>query len=334
MADRHLFVWQRSLLLAVVAAALGGISGCSMPVARSANERITSSVTLPMRQQNPDSKTSNVKTLVALRDEAYKKAIFRLADAERIRLHNIPLPVEFQGKTILNVKLNSEDRAIAQPISAKPLAPEAPTKAIAQSQEPKPIALTFDDGPWANSTSQVLNILKKNKVKATFFVVGRQVQNYPQLTKQIVADGHAIANHSWSHQYHQFNQSGVVREIDGTTELIYKTTGVKTALFRPPGGVMNNGLVSYAHEKKYGVIMWSADSLDWRYRNTTGVVDRVLREARPGGIVLMHDGGGNRHATVQALPIVISQLKKRGYYFVTVPELLEKADKQVVASKP
>jgi chitin deacetylase len=287
-----------------------------------------------MRQQNPDSKTSDVKALVALRDEAYKKAIFRLAEAERIRLQNIPLPVQFQGKTIRDVKPNSEDTAIAQPISAKSLAPDAATKAIAQSQEPKPIALTFDDGPWANSTSQVLNILKKNKIKATFFVVGRQVQTYPQLTKQIIADGHAIANHSWSHQYHQFNQSGAVREIDGTTELIYKTTGVKTALFRPPGGVMNNGLVSYAHQKKYGVIMWSADSLDWRYRNTTGVVDRVLREAKPGGIVLMHDGGGNRHATVQALPIVISQLKKRGYYFVTVPELLERADKQVVASKP
>jgi chitin deacetylase len=287
-----------------------------------------------MRQQNPDSKTSDVKALVALRDEAYKKAIFRLAEAERINLLNIPLPVQFQGKTIRDVKLNSEDRAIAQPISAKSLAPDAGTKAIAQSQEPKPIALTFDDGPWQKSTLQILDVLKKNKVKATFFVVGRQVERYPQLVKQIVNEGHALGNHSWSHQYHHFNQSGVLREIDGTTELVYKTTGVKTNLFRPPGGVMNNGLASYAHEKKYGIIMWSADSLDWRYRNTAGLVDRVLREARPGGIVLMHDGGGNRHATVEALPIVISQLKKRGYYFVTVPELLDTADKQVVASKP
>ena len=334
MADRHLFVWQRSLALAVVAAALGGIAGCSMPVARSASETITSSVTLPVRKQIPDSKTSDVKPLIALRHEAYKKAIFRLAETERIRLHNIPLPIQFQGKTIRDVKLNSEDTAIAQPISAKSLTPDGSTKAIAQSQVAKPIALTFDDGPWANSTSQVLNILKKNKVKATFFVVGRQVQNYPQLTKQIVTDGHAIANHSWSHQYHQFNQSTAAREIDGTTELVYKTTGVKISLFRPPGGMLNNGLATYAHQKKYAVVMWSADSLDWRYRSVSTLVNNILREAKPGGIILLHDGGGDRHHTVQALPIVISQLKKRGYNFVTVPELLEKADKQVVASKP
>jgi chitin deacetylase len=227
------------------------------------------------------------------------------------------VPVQFQGKTIRDVQLNSQDKAIAQVI---------PQKAI---------ALTFDDGPWPNSTSQVLDVLKKSNVKATFFMVGMQVEKYPQLVKQVVANGHAIGNHTWSHQYDQYNESAAAREIDRTAELVYKTTGVKTSLFRPPAGILNNGLVTYAHEKKYAVVMWSVDSKDWRSRRTTrqAFIDNVLKEAKPGGIVLLHDGGGDRSNTVQALPQLISQLKKHGYKFVTVPELLEIADKKLKETK-
>lgn len=318
MAKHHLFLWQRSLSMAVVATSLGFIAGCSMPVAHSAAQKFTLPVNLLVRPQNREPTTSKTTALIVQKPQAYEQVIARLAQAQKAQLLNFPLPTEFQGKTLKDIKFKSKNKK---------------DKAIIKEPLLKPIALTFDDGPWEKSTSQVLNILKKNKVKATFFVVGRQVETYPQLLKQIVADGHALGNHTWSHQYHMFSQSAAAREIDKTSELVYKTTGVKISLFRPPGGYLNNGLAAYAHQKKYAVVMWSADSLDWRYRQPRTLIDRVLTEASAGGIVLMHDGGGDRAQTVQALPQVITQLRKRGYKFVTVPELMEMEDRQLLANK-
>jgi peptidoglycan/xylan/chitin deacetylase (PgdA/CDA1 family) len=317
VVDRDPSVWQQSLSIAVVAAAIGFIAGCGLPVVRSVKQSIFIPITLPVRQQHREPNTSKEKALIAQQDEAYKKVIDRLVEQERVKRLNLPVPVQFQGKTIRDVQLNSQDKAIAQ---------VAPQKAI---------ALTFDDGPWPTSTSQVLDVLKNSNVKATFFMVGKQVQKYPQLVKQVVAEGHAIGNHTWSHQYYQYNESAAAGEIDRTAELVYKTTGVKTSLFRPPAGILNNGLVTYAHEKNYAVVMWSVDSKDWRSRRTTkqAFIDNVLKEAKPGGIVLLHDGGGDRSNTVQALPQLIAQLKKHGYKFVTVPELLEIADKKLKESK-
>ena len=317
MADRPLFVWQRSLSIAVVAAALGFVAGVSLPVARSVNHRSVISKTLPVGQKTSALKTSEVKALIAQRDEAYQKVIARLVQREKAKRLNFSVPVQFQGKTIREVKLNSDPKATAKGVAAKL------------------IALTFDDGPWPNSTPEVLNVLKKNNVKATFFIVGKQVQKYPQLMKQVVGEGHAIGNHTWSHQYHQYNNPAAAHEIDSTAELVYKTTGVKTSLFRPPAGILNNGLATYAQEKKYAVVMWSVDTKDWRSQRTTaqGWIDNILKQAKPGGIVLLHDGGGDRSKTVQALPQLIAQLKKRGYQFVTVPELLEMGDKKPKASK-
>ena len=192
--------------------------------------------------------------------------------------------------------------------------------------EKKVIALTFDDGPWPNSTAKVLDILKKNRIKSTFFVVGQNVKNYPDLTKQIVADGHIIANHTWHHWYHQMNAQAAAYEVANTTDIIYQTTGVRTSLFRPPGGIMNNGVAAYAKNNKYAVIMWSADSMDYSRPAVPRLMNNIFREAKPGGIVLMHDGGGDRSHTVKALPEIISRFRKQGYEFVTVPELLEMQD--------
>jgi len=326
VADRHLFVGQRSLSLAVVAAALNFISGCSLPAARSASPRNLLPEMTPIQHQQTDSRNSDEKTLVAQPNQAYKKTIAKLIQQENIRRLNKPIPVQFQGKTLAEIKFNSGYKTIAQGSSEKP---------TAQSAMGKPIALTFDDGPWTNNTAQTLDFLKKNNIKATFFVVGRQVQRYPQLVKRIVAEGHAIGNHTWSHQYHMYNSAGAASEIDKTADIVYKTTGVKTNLFRPPGGFLNNGLAAYAKQKKYALIMWSADSLDWRYHSPNTLLNRVLKEASAGGIVLMHDGGGDRSKTIQALPQLIADLKKRGYTFVTVPELLEIQDqeKELMARK-
>jgi peptidoglycan/xylan/chitin deacetylase (PgdA/CDA1 family) len=201
--------------------------------------------------------------------------------------------------------------------------------------EKKVIALTFDDGPWPNTTAKVLDILKKNRIKSTFFVVGQNVKNYPDLTKQIVADGHIIANHTWHHWYHQMNAQAAAYEVANTGDIIYQTTGVRTSLFRPPGGIMNNGVAAYAKNNKYAVIMWSADSMDYSRPAVPRLMNNIFREAKPGGIVLMHDGGGDRSHTVKALPEIISRFRKQGYEFVTVPELLEMQDQypHLVAQK-
>ena len=192
--------------------------------------------------------------------------------------------------------------------------------------EKKVIALTFDDGPWPHSTAKVLDILKKNKIKGTFFVVGQNVKTYPDLTKRVVAEGHIIANHTWHHWYHHMNAQAAAYEVANTTDIIYQTTGVKTSLFRPPGGNMRNGVAAYAKSNKYAVIMWSSDSMDYSRPGVPRLINNIFREAKPGGIVLMHDGGGDRSHTVKALPEIISKFRKQGYEFVTVPELLEMQD--------
>ncbi|MBC1223857.1 polysaccharide deacetylase family protein [Nostoc sp. UCD121] len=191
----------------------------------------------------------------------------------------------------------------------------------------KLIALTFDDGPWTESTAQVLDILKQNQIKGTFFVIGQNVKNYPGLLKREVAEGHVIGNHTWHHWYQFLNPQAAAYEIDHTADQIYQVTGIKTNLFRPPGGIMHNGVADYARNSKYAIILWSSDSIDYSRPAVPKLINNVFRRAKPGGIVLMHDGGGNRSKTVQALPEIIANFRKQGYSFVTIPELLEMQDK-------
>ncbi len=206
-------------------------------------------------------------------------------------------PAQFQGKTVYKSEVFNNEKVIA---------------------------LTFDDGPWKETTPQMLDILKQNNIKATFFWVGTSIQENPEMAKRVVADGHAIGNHTWHHWYKQMDTATAKSEIDKTADLIYKTTGAKTTLFRPPGGYLNNGLAAYAKSQNYTVVMWSQTSADTDPKAKYEVfVKNVLRDAKPGSIVLMHDGGGDRRRTVQALPKIISGLKEKGYRFVTVPEILE-----------
>ncbi|OUL23318.1 polysaccharide deacetylase [Nostoc sp. RF31YmG] len=194
----------------------------------------------------------------------------------------------------------------------------------------KVIALTFDDGPGPKNTGQVLEILKKNHIKATFFVLGEMVQAYPQIAKQVVADGHDLGNHTWHHWYRHMDTATAASEIDRTADIIYKTTGVKTALFRPPGGYLHNGLADYAKNQNYAVMMWSSLSgdADRHSPQVAGMIKNVVNAAKPGSIVLMHDGGGNHSRTVKALPDIIAGLKAKGYKCVTVSELLEMQAKE------
>ena len=196
----------------------------------------------------------------------------------------------------------------------------------------KVIALTFDDGPW-NTTPQVLEILRENQISVTFFIVGRHLQAYPQVAKQVVAEGHAVGNHTWNHRYGKYSPTAAAAEIQRTNDLLYQVSGAITTLFRPPAGILNNGLADYAQSQKGTVIMWSNDSLDWRSPPPQNITNNVLKNAQAGGIVLLHDGGGDRSRTIAALPGIIRELKKQGYEFVTIPQLLEIKDQELQAKK-
>lgn len=211
---------------------------------------------------------------------------------------NFDVPTSFQAKTIKDAPVPAGDKVIA---------------------------LTFDDGPWPETTEKVLAALKKENVKATFYVVGQPLKSWPELGKKIMADGHVIANHTLHHWYKQMTPLVAQREIEDTQQIIRETLNVETAYFRPPGGVLTNGLVAYAQKQGQSVNMWSVDSNDSRPNRPSpeAMLKTILAQATPGGIVLMHDGGGSHDNTAKAVPQIIIKLREQGYRFVTVPELLE-----------
>jgi peptidoglycan/xylan/chitin deacetylase (PgdA/CDA1 family) len=192
--------------------------------------------------------------------------------------------------------------------------PDAPPRA------PNAVALTFDDGPWPDSTAKVLQILGKARVKATFFLVGRQVKRHPELVMDEVGAGMAIGSHSFTHPqpFGALPGDAMRREID-QGQAALAGLGVRTRLFRPPGGAIPPVVVSAARAKGLRTIVWTVDPVDWR-RGTTAdqIAERVLRGAKPGSIVLLHDGGGDRSATVAALPRIIKGLKQRRLAFTTL----------------
>lgn len=210
--------------------------------------------------------------------------------------------------------------------TAKPDAHKIPTWAQSRVLHEVPVrrgnkvfALTFDDGPWPIYTRQILRILKENDVKATFFMVGSVVREYPKIAREVQAAGHAIGNHSWSHTARPRNP---VAEIQ-RTDVALREIGVRNTMFRPPYGMLKNGMARQALKEKQAVFIWSADSNDWKKPGARRIANSILNQATPGGIALMHDGGGAREGTVAALPRIISELKERGYKLVTVPELLK-----------
>ncbi|MFN6156151.1 MAG: polysaccharide deacetylase family protein [Dolichospermum sp.] len=250
-------------------------------------------------------------------------ACTNIPNSRQLKTNSEPLKVaiptnQINPKSQLLTKVENLDFTVPAKYQAKTIYKVEP------SNKEKVIALTIDDGPWPKTTAEMLDILKRNNVKATFFWVGSALQENPEIAKRVVAEGHAIGNHTWHHWYRKMDEATAKSEIEKTNELIYKTTGVKTSFFRPPGGYLNNGLAAYAKSQKNSVVMWSVTSADTDPRAKYQVfVKNVIRDAKPGAIVLMHDGGGNRERTVKALPAIVSGLKQQGYRFVTVPELLE-----------
>lgn len=189
----------------------------------------------------------------------------------------------------------------------------------------KVIALTFDDGPHAVYTPQILDLLAAYDAKATFFVIGSRMKRYSDIIHRQVAEGHEHANHTYTHKrFRALSKDDIQQEIRQMANEYKALTGKDVTLFRPPGGHYNDKVVNVAIEEGYQVVMWSwhQDSRDWSKPGVSKIIENVLSNTRPGDIVLFHDSGGNRKQTVEALKVILPALKEAGYRMVTVSELL------------
>jgi len=187
----------------------------------------------------------------------------------------------------------------------------------------KVVALTFDDGPDPQFTPQILEILRRYNVKATFFLLGQRVQTYPHLVKQEVDEGHIVASHSWEHKYlPNLSPEALKEDLKKTKDAIKMATGKDILMLRPPYGAAK-GIEELLKKEGYMILNWDVDTLDWEPgRTPQQIMDVIQKQTSEGSIILFHDAGGNRSTTVATLPQVIETLQQQGYQFVTIDQLL------------
>lgn len=185
------------------------------------------------------------------------------------------------------------------------------------------IALTFDDGPHKKYTSEILDILDEYQIKATFFVIGRNCTENPELVCREIESGHEVGNHTYSHPHlTKIREEKLCSEIIATENILFELKEYQPRLFRPPEGVYS-GTVSKTLERfDYTPILWTVDTTDWRLPSAKNIADRVLNNISSGAIILCHDYVSGKSNTPDALRIFIPELINRGYVFVTVSELL------------
>lgn len=203
-----------------------------------------------------------------------------------------------------------------------------PTQLKINSLSPKPpedkkvIALTFDDGP-SNFTAPILDILKSKGAKATFFDIGKQSAEMPQMEQQILADGNQVGSHSNTHpDLTTLGRDALRKELDAGFSAISSASNTKSRMLRAPYGAFNKQCWSDASDMVSSNILWTTDTLDWKRPGEQAIKDQVLKHAYSGAIVLMHDGGGDRTEDVNVLPSIIDALHAQGYEFVTVNDLI------------
>jgi peptidoglycan-N-acetylglucosamine deacetylase len=183
------------------------------------------------------------------------------------------------------------------------------------------IAMTFDDGPSSANTPRLLDILKQRNIKATFFLIGQNVAANPDIVRRILADGHEIGNHSWTHpQLSKLSDDRVTAEITKTQDAIKETGGFTPTILRPPYGAITARQREWI-ESKFGlsIILWSIDPFDWKRPGASVITQRILSQVRPGAIILSHD---IHRQTVDAMPATLDGLIARGYKFATVTQLI------------
>ena len=188
------------------------------------------------------------------------------------------------------------------------------------AREDEKISITLD-GTWgAKYTEDLLKLFDKYNIKVTFFFAGYWLEKYPNLVKQIVANGHEIGNHTFTHPHcNRLTEQEIKKELDDTASLINKLTGKNPNLFRPPFGEYNNKVVKIARDNGYQVVQWSLDSLDWQGHSAEYIVNRIEGNVSAGEIILMHN---NAPHTLQALKILIPKLQKKDFEIVPLSKLI------------
>ena len=184
----------------------------------------------------------------------------------------------------------------------------------------KYIALTFDDGPDKNITPKLLDMLKENGAKVTFFVLGHRAEKYPEILKRMADDGHVVGSHTYSHDdLTKLKDDLVNSEIDRTNSIIKEATGLDNPLIRPPYGRRNKHIVDIIAGKNMSIIVWNIDPRDWKCKNAKEISEHVISNVTEGDIILMHD---IYQFSLEAAETVIKDLSAKGFKFVTVPELI------------
>ncbi|MDQ3817975.1 MAG: polysaccharide deacetylase family protein [Acidobacteriota bacterium] len=188
------------------------------------------------------------------------------------------------------------------------------------------VALTFDDGP-ADDTGAILDLLAERNLKATFFMVGRQVERYPEAARSVLVEGHEVGNHSYSHPVYLYRSARETRsQLRRAQDTIAETTGVEPKFARPPCGVRTPAYFSAAREMNLRTVQWSDAGFDWQKIGAREIARNVLRKVRSGSIILLHDGDSrlkqDRRQTLLSLPFIIEGLRARGLKIAPLSELL------------
>ena len=202
----------------------------------------------------------------------------------------------------------------------------------------KAIALTFDDGP-SEDTESVLDVLREYDVKATFFMIGSQVERLPDVARRVVREGHQIGNHSLSHSIYLYQApSATKRELEESQQVIARVTGVTPTVARPPCGVRTPVYFATARRLGLKTIQWTVTGFDWKPISAKEIAENVLKEVLPGSIVLLHDGDdtlkSNRVETTRALPLIIEGVRSKNLKITALKELCGESDQPVLHAEP
>src|SRR5438270_2789719 len=183
------------------------------------------------------------------------------------------------------------------------------------------IAMTFDDGPSAKLTPKLLDLLAAHHIKATFFLIGQNVAENPEIVAREAREGHEVANHSWSHpNLAKMSDDGVRGQLRRTDDAIRSAIGNRPTLMRPPYGSLSVRQKKWINQEfGYKIVLWDVDPLDWRRPGANVVCNRIVKNTRAGSIILAHD---IHPGTIDAMPCVLNQLEAKGFKFVTVSELI------------
>jgi peptidoglycan/xylan/chitin deacetylase (PgdA/CDA1 family) len=237
---------------------------------------------------------------------------------------NSPKPPSLHNKSRLNLPVHQTQQKRLTLVQLRNKYPQV--FKLNGSPREKKIALTFDDGPDDIYTPQILDILHKHRVSATFFVTGSRSKTHPAMIKRIVNEGHALGNHSYNHANPDIlSEPQFQNQIEQTQRVLKQIIGYEPRLIRTPYGAIQEAQLHWAAQHGFVVVNWDIDSLDWKQLNAAQVLANILSHTHRGAIVLQHSAGGDHQdlsGTVKALPTVIEKLKMQGYELVTVPQLL------------